>query len=171
MKSIFYGSNATIIDTSGFDTSSVTDMSYMFYNTKTKSIDVSNFNTKNTVNMEGMFSHSKATNFNLSGLDTSNTTNISWMFSSTSIPILDISSFDTSKVTTMEGMFIDNTSLKTIYVGNKFNISNVTNSTNMFRSCSKLTGGQGTKFDSNYIDKTYARIDGGTSNPGYFTAK
>ena len=39
----------------------------------------------------------------------------------------------------------------------------------MFTSSSKLIGGAGTKYNSSYVDKTYARIDGGTSNPGYFT--
>ena len=28
-----------------------------------------------------------------------------------------------------------------------------------------------TKYDTTKTDKTYAHIDGGTSNPGYFTAK
>ncbi len=37
--------------------------------------------------------------------------------------------------------------------------------------CPNLVGGAGTKYDSTNIDKTYARIDGGTSNPGYFTSK
>jgi hypothetical protein len=32
-------------------------------------------------------------------------------------------------------------------------------------------GGQGTTYDPNHIDKTYAHIDGGPSNPGYFTEK
>ena len=32
-------------------------------------------------------------------------------------------------------------------------------------------GGAGTKYDASHVSKTYARIDGGTSNPGYFTAK
>ena len=69
----------------------------------------------------------------------------------------------------MSYMFDSSKNLKTIYASDKFVTTKVTSSTNMFRSCSKLTGGQGTKYDSNYIDKTYARIDGGTSSPGYFT--
>ena len=40
----------------------------------------------------------------------------------------------------------------------------------MFNYCTSLVGGQGTTYnDSNPKDKTYAHIDGGTSNPGYFT--
>ena len=69
----------------------------------------------------------------------------------------------------MSTMFCDMTNLKTIYVSNKFNTNNVTNSSDMFTNSANLVGGAGTKYNSSYVDKTYARIDGGTSNPGYFT--
>ena len=39
----------------------------------------------------------------------------------------------------------------------------------MFTGCSALVGGSGTTYNSSYVDKTYAHIDGGQSNPGYFT--
>ena len=39
----------------------------------------------------------------------------------------------------------------------------------MFRSCGSLVGGKGTTYDANHVDKAYAHIDGGTSNPGYFS--
>ncbi len=61
--------------------------------------------------------------------------------------------------------------LTTIYVSSSFDTTNVTASSFMFTSCSALTGGAGTTFDSNHTDKTYARIDGGTAAPGYFTEK
>ena len=32
-------------------------------------------------------------------------------------------------------------------------------------------GGQGTTYNASHVDKTYAHIDGGPSNPGYFTDK
>ena len=41
----------------------------------------------------------------------------------------------------------------------------------MFKNCTSLVGGQGTVYNSSKINKTYARIDGGTSSPGYFTGK
>ena len=47
---------------------------------------------------------------------------------------------------------------------------NVTNSSTMFDSCTKLVGGNGTKYNSNYTDATYARIDT-ASTPGYLTKK
>lgn len=41
----------------------------------------------------------------------------------------------------------------------------------MFSNTTNLVGGAGTVYDSTKTDKTYARIDGGTSSPGYFTLK
>ena len=194
MSYMFYNSPATTIDVSNFDTSKVTDMSYMFESSQATTLDVSNFNTSNVTNMDSMFSTSKATTLDLSNFDTSNVTNMSNMFldsKATTLDVsnfdtskvtdmhrmflgskataLDVSSFDTSKVTNMSYMFNGSSNLKTIYVSNKFNTNNVTNSTNMFKDSTKLVGGAGTKYNSSYVDKTYAHIDGGTSNPGYFT--
>ena len=41
----------------------------------------------------------------------------------------------------------------------------------MFTDCESLVGGAGTVYDAVHSDYTYAHIDGGTSNPGYFTVK
>lgn len=71
----------------------------------------------------------------------------------------------------MKWMFYETTNLKTIYTSNKFSTNSVAMSTDMFNYATKLVGGSGTKYDSTKTDKTYARVDGGTSNPGYFTAK
>ena len=72
----------------------------------------------------------------------------------------------------MSYMFNGSTNLQTIYVGNGWSTASVTNSTSMFNYCTSLVGGQGTTYSSsNPKDKTYAHIDGGPSNPGYFTDK
>jgi len=42
-------------------------------------------------------------------------------------------------------------------------------STEMFKECKNLSGGEGTSYSE--TDKAYARIDGGTANPGYFSEK
>ena len=86
---------------------------------------------------------------------------------------LDLSSFNTSNVTIMmSSMFYNCYNLRTIYVGSGWSTAAVTGSANMFFNCTSLVGGQGTTWnESNPTDKTYAHIDGGTSNPGYFTAK
>ena len=118
-----------------------------------------------------MFSSSKATTLDVSNFDTSNVTNMQCMLCDSQATTLDASNFDTSKVTDISKMFYNSTKLKTIYASNKFNTDAVTSSSNMFNNCTSLVGGQGTKYDSTKVDKTYARIDGGTSNPGYFTSK
>ena len=69
-------------------------------------------------------------------------------------------------------MFSGNSNLQIIYVSNKWSTAAVTNSNNMFYDCASLVGGQGTTWNSsNPKDKTYAHIDGGPSNPGYFSEK
>ncbi len=150
----------------------VVSMAYMFSNSRFSSLDTSNFNTSNVTNMKGMFSgfHGGAT-IDLSGLDTSNVTDMSNMFYKTYITYLNLRSFDTSSVTNMSGMFYYNNFLRIIYASSKFVTINVTDSTNMFMDSMDIIGGAGTEYDSNHTDSSYARIDGGTENPGYFTAK
>ena len=169
MYSMFEGSQATTLDVSNFDTSKVTDMGWMFKGNKSTTVDVSKFDTSNVTNMSNMFSNSQATTLDVSNFNTSKVTNMSWMFSGSKATTLDLNNFDTSKVTNMSYMFSSSTNLKTIYVSNKFNTDKVTSSTYMFYGCTKLIGGAGTKYNSSYVDKTYAHIDGGTSSPGYFT--
>ena len=105
-------------------------------------------------------------------LKTDNVTNMAAMFMNcTGLTTLDLSSFNTAKVENMDNMFCQN-SLTTIYVdGTKWNTGAVTSSTSMFYMCPNLVGGQGTVYDINRVDVSYAHIDGGLSNPGYFTPK
>ena len=84
---------------------------------------------------------------------------------------LDLSSFNTAKVTDMSYMFDFCRNLVTVYVGDEWSTTAVTNSSGMFSDCLSIVGGRGTTYDANHIDKAYAHIDGGTSNPGYFTDK
>ena len=169
MSYMFWNSKSTMLDVSNFNTSNVTNMSYMFYYSQATTLDVSNFNTSKVTNMSYMFWNSKSTMLDVSNFNTSNVTNMSYMFSGSKATTLDLNNFDTSKVTNMSYMFSSSTNLKTIYVSNKFNTDKVTSSTYMFYGCTKLIGGAGTKYNSSYVDKTYAHIDGGTSSPGYFT--
>ena len=68
-------------------------------------------------------------------------------------------------------MFYGCSSLKTIYVGEGWTTDAVTSSVDMFSNCTSLVGGEGTAYDRNHTDVVYARVDGGTNCPGYFTAK
>ena len=171
MQCMLCDSKATTIDVSHFDTSNVTNMQGMFQHSQATIIDVSNFDTSNVTNMQCMFCDSKAATLDLSHFDTSNVTNMQGMFWKSQATTLDVSHFDTSNVINMEVMFAYMTNLKTIYASSKFVTTSVTSSTSMFEKSTNLVGGAGTKYNKSYLDKTYARIDGGTSNPGYFTEK
>ena len=169
MSYMFLNSQAKALDLSNFDTSKVNNMLGMFWSSQATTLDISNFDTSNVTSMGSMFHISQATILDVSGFNTSKVTNMYNMFASSKAVTLDLNNFDTSKVTNMSYMFSSSTNLKTIYVSNKFNTDKVTSSTYMFYGCTKLIGGAGTKYNSSYVDKTYAHIDGGTSSPGYFT--
>ena len=171
MQCMLCDSQASTIDLSHFDTSNVTNMNSMFWNSKAITIGVSHFDTSKVTNMNVMFGNSQATTIDVSHFDTSNVTNMQGMFWKSQATTLDVSHFDTSNVTNMEVMFAYMTNLKTIYASSKFVTTSVTSSTSMFEKSTNLVGGAGTKYNKSYLDKTYARIDGGTSNPGYFTEK
>lgn len=107
----------------------------------------------------------------LENLDTSAATDMKLMFGRcSSIPSLDLDTFDTSNVTNTESMFQYCSKLGKVVVSGAFNMSKVEKSTGMFTGCTNLVGGVGTVFDKTHTDKSYARIDGGPSAPGYFTA-
>lgn len=128
--------------------------------------------TSRCINMEGTFGAAAGMReLDVSHFDTSAVTTMQMMFHTSSVEVLDLSSFDTSSVTDMYWMFTG-AYTNTIYVSNKFVTDQVTSSSGMFQNTNRLVGGAGTVWSSsNPTDKTYAHIDGGTSNPGYFTAK
>ena len=195
MSRMFFSSSAKTLDLSSFDTSNVTDMSEMFSYSSTKTLDLSSFVTSNVTDMSKMFSYSSAKTLDLSSFETSNVTDMSGMFWAAKAISLDVSNFNTSKVTNMESMFMSTyvtsldlssfdtsnvinmaqmfygTDSSVIYVSDKFVTDKVTSSSNMFNLSTKLVGGAGTVYNSSNVDKTYARVDGGTSSPGYFTLK
>ena len=106
----------------------------------------------------------------MENLNTANVTRMDWMFEAcNALKTIDVNSFDISKVTEMDFMFGDCYELTTIYCSKDWS-STSASSDNMFGACRKLVGGNGTAFDSNVTNATYARPDGGTASPGYFTA-
>ena len=175
MRSMFSGCKSlTSIDLSGFKTENVTSMSYMFYGCESlTSLDLSGFKTDNVTDMSYMFSYcSNLTYLNLSGFKTDNVTNMGDMFSyCSSLRSLDLSGFKTDKVMDMSAMFYWCSSLTTIYASNNWSTEKVTKGSSMFNYCTKLVGGQGTAYKSANTNHKYARIDGGTAAPGFFTDK
>ena len=181
MNSMFSACNAlSRLDVSGFNTAKVTNMASMFSGCNTlTSLDVTKLNTEKVTNMNAMFqSCSGLTSLDLTTFNTSLVTNMQGMFTScTGLTELDLSSFDTHNVTNMYYMFgggsvgtVPCANLVTVYVGNEWSTAAVTNSSGMFQGCTSLVGGKGTTYNASHVDKAYAHIDGGTSNPGYFTA-
>jgi surface protein len=164
----------SITGMSYLNTSEVTNMYGMFgYCTSLTSVDLSHFNTSKVTNMSCMFAFcGSLTSLDLSHFNTSNVTEMAIMFAlCESLTSLDLSHFNTSNVTNMVNMFQGDSNLRTVYVGNGWSTAAVTASDYMFYNCTSLVGGQGTTWNSsNPTDKTYAHIDGGPSNPGYFTA-
>ena len=158
---------------SNLNTDNVTEMYNMFSGCRSlTSLDVSGFNTDNVTYMGGMFMGcSGLTSLDVSGFKTDNVTDMRYMFSGCSgLTSLDLSGFMTEYVTNMDDMFYGCSGLMTIYAGDGWSTARVKDGHEMFSGCTSLLGGAGTYYDANYTGSTYARIDGGADNPGYFTA-
>ena len=107
----------TAIDLSRFNTSQVTDMSMMFSGCQSlTALDVSSFDTKNVVSMREMLADCEK------------------------LTHLDLSSFSTPKVENMSSMFMNDISITTIFVSDKFVTTAVTSGDGMFAACHLLRG-------------------------------
>ena len=125
------------------NTDNIKDMTNMFLNcSKLEKVDLSHFITNQATRMDGMFANC------------------------TSLTSIDLSTFNTKNVTSMIGFVSGCSNLQTIYVGDNWKSASGID----FFDCNNLVGGKGTHYDAEHTDATYARIDGGASAPGYFTA-
>lgn len=143
--------NLTGVDTTSWDTTNVTDMSYLFKDSGITDFDFHRGGTWNT----------------------SSVTDMSGMFENTKAEILDLSPFDTSSVTSMDRMFWEeegDAHIFGIYVDDSFVVSSVDESDGqtMFNNNAILKGAFGTAYSAEHRNKDYAHIDF-QSNPGYFT--
>ena len=155
-----------------FNTSKVTNMSYMFsYCSSLTNLDLSSFNTSNVTNMDGMFDDcSSLTNLDLSSFNTSKVTNMSYMFSyCSSLTSLDLSNFNTSNVTAMYSVFTNCTSLTNLDLSS-FNTSKVTNMNGMFYNCQSLTKLDLSNLNTSSLTSVYGMVsyDGGVRYAGIF---
>ena len=156
----------TTLDLSNFDTSNVTNMSYMFSKCKSlTSLDLSNFDTSKVTDMSYMFSYcSMLISLDLSSFDTSNVTDMSYMFEDCpGLTLLDLSNFNTSKVTIMEYMFENCDSITSIYISDKWKTNRVTHSFKMFEDCHYLPN-----FNE---EETNAKMAKPVEQGGYLTLK
>ena len=133
----------TSLDLSNFDTSNVSSFARMFAGCAAlTSLDLANFNTTNVTTMNSMFAYCAA------------------------LTSLDLADFNTANVTIFASMFRKCTALVTL-IANDWSAS--VTSANMFNGCTSLVGGNGTTYDRDHTDASYAHIDV-ADNPGYFTA-
>ena len=124
-----------------FNTSNVTNMSYMFDHTSAlTSLDLNSFDTSNVTNMANMFDHASGlTSLDLINFNTSKVSNMGNMFYNASgLTSLNLSNFDTSQVINMSAMFYNASGLTSLNLSH-FNTSNVTNMMSMFYGAGGLT--------------------------------
>ena len=101
-----------------------------------------------------------------------------WFSGMSQLTTLDLTNLTMTSVTNTDGMFQNCSRLTTIYVNNTWPVaesamtsdgSSGVSGTDMFSGCRSLVGGAGTLYDVQHVDYSYAHIDGGLNNPGYFT--
>ena len=167
------------LNLTSFNTENVENMSHMFsYCNNLVTIDgLGSFNTGKVENMSYMFSDCNNIDFasdDFLSFNTRNVTNMKSMFQNCSaVTELDLRSFSMSKVENTERMFEGCSNMSVIICSDDWSAyENITSSDDMFNGCDLLHGGAYTPtiYDAaNPMDKTYAHVDEGTSNPGYFT--
>ena len=114
-----------------FDTSSVTNMSYMFSGCSVLGYDgnMNSWNTSSVTNMSGMFQNAATFNANLSSWNVGSVTNMSYMFAGATSFNQQITSWNTSNVSNMNSMFVGASSFNQNLAS--LNISAITNMSRM----------------------------------------
>lgn len=172
-----WSSNEAIVevdfDESFADYNGLTNTSKLFFNLPNlKTIHhLDRMNTENVTDMTGMFEGCTALeHVDLSVLNTEKVQNMFEMFKGcTRLTTVIASGINTSNVSNMMNMFYGCTNLATIYCTDDWQINaGWFFSTDMFSGCTKLVGGNGTKYDASHVDASYAHLDA-EGNPGYFT--
>lgn len=111
MSSMFYFASYEIeLNISDWNTSSVTDMSYMFgesgsYSTYPSNFAISNWDTSSVTSMEYMFFYNASFNQPLNTWDVSSVSNMSSMFQGAEVFNQPLNSWDTSSAFYMDSMF------------------------------------------------------------------
>ena len=131
-------------------------------------IDLSNVDFSETESMAGMFLGCDfLSKVNFGKKTISNVTDMTSMFSGcTSLEKIDLGCFYTASLEKMSNMFEGCSALSKIKAGTGFVTDSVTEGADVFKNCTSLVGGEGTRYDENNIDYTYAKMDGGNADPG-----
>ena len=176
-----FNSLVSINYNNNFNTSKVTNMSYMFLPAEsgdwssvvvltTSNNDVKPALLNKIYNSDvelmanvGLSYYSSLENLDLSSFNTSNVTTMERIFSyCSSLTSLDLSSFNTLNVTNMSNMFSNCSSLTSLDISG-FNTSKVTDMSNMFSSCSSLTSLDLNNFNTSKVTNMDAMFAGCSS--------
>ena len=127
-------------------------------------------NTEEVITMSSMFAGCKAlASIDLSHFDTKKVDDMNQMFNGcSSLTMLNVNGFNVENVTDMSSMFQSCTALKRIVCDGDWSPTGA--GVDMFVGCAKLVGGNGTKYDAEHTDETYAVTDGLDEKKGYFTS-
>ena len=140
-KNTSYLYSLTEFSFEGFDTSKVTDMSYMFAGCRNglTTVDMSGMDLSNVTSMAYMFQGCSALeSVSLGNPDMSSVTTVERMFSGcTALKSIDFSNADLSSAATMNYMFYSCTALETADFSNA-DLSGVTTMNYMFQTCTSL---------------------------------
>ena len=132
MNGMFGGATSFNGDISGWNVSSVTDMSYMFQESFFNG-DISEWDVSSVTDMNGMFGGATTFNQPLDSWDISSVTDMNGMFGGATSFNGDISDWNVSSVTDMSYMFQESSFNGDI---SEWNVSSVTDMSYMFRSAS-----------------------------------
>lgn len=156
----FQNFKLTSLDTSGLDTSKVTNMGFMLESAYSlKTLSLANFNTAIVTDMRYMFKHCESLEtIDLSNFNTENVTNMAGMFNNcSSLGVLDLSSFNTENVTSMSSMFVWCTKLQELNISG-WDLTNTTKTDDMFAVCSSLNTIYMRNCSQTTIDKIKAQL-------------
>ena len=143
-----------------WDTSEVTDMSYMFHGAELFDDDISGWDTSNASNMSSMFFGANSFNRDIGDWNTSKVENMSSMFYGANSFKQDIGKWDTSNVSDMSGMFYSNELFNIDISG--WNTSNVSDMSNMFAKANSFNRDIG-KWDTTNVSDMSSMFYGANS--------
>ena len=162
MHSMFhFCSSLTTVDVSSWDTSQVTDMGYMFSGCMgLKELDVSSWDTSQVTDMNDMFYDCESLReLDVANWNVSRVTGMGWMFfRCSSLESLDVSRWDTSNVTVMGGLFEACNSLRELDVS-EWDTSKATSMNQMFGS-KELQSLDVSKWNTSLVKSMYEMFSG-----------
>ena len=130
MSYMFYQAVSFNQEIGSWNTSQVTDMQYMFYRGEIFNQSLNSWDTSRVTNMRSMFAQATAFNQNIGDWDTSQVTSMSSMFYYVPNFNQEIGDWNTSRVTSMSSMFFEATNFNQFIGG--WNTSRVTSMSSMF---------------------------------------